>query len=104
MDLSYSTDSWIDDARVLDTMRETLLCAGEVLDEFIEDFAVAGFSSNTRKSASSISSRIFGRIGEGLAQSWVLSLPEDTLVSVLPCAMLRSYFRVSPGRGRSFFS
>ena len=49
MDLSYSTDSWIDDARVLDTMRETLLCAGEVLDEFIEDFAVAGFSSNTRR-------------------------------------------------------
>ena len=49
MDLSFSTDSWIDDARVLDTMRETLFCAGEVLDEFIGDFAVAGFSSNTRR-------------------------------------------------------
>ncbi len=49
MDLSFSTDSWIDDARVLDTMRETLFCAGEVLDEFIGGFAVAGFSSNTRR-------------------------------------------------------
>jgi nitric oxide reductase NorD protein len=49
MDLSFSTDSWIDDARVLDTIRETLFCAGEVLDEFIEGFAVAGFSSNTRR-------------------------------------------------------
>lgn len=49
MDQSYSTDSWIADARVLDTIRETLLCVGEVLDEFIEGFAVAGFSSNTRR-------------------------------------------------------
>lgn len=49
MDQSYSTDAWIDDARVLDTIRETLLCTGEVLDEFIETFAVAGFSSNTRR-------------------------------------------------------
>ncbi len=49
MDLSFSTDSWIDDARVLDTIRETLFCTGEVLEEFIEGFAVAGFSSNTRR-------------------------------------------------------
>lgn len=49
MDQSFSTDSWIDDARVLDTIRETLFCVGEVLDEFIESFAVAGFSSNTRR-------------------------------------------------------
>lgn len=49
MDLSFSTDSWIDDARVLDTLRETLFCTGEVLEEFIESFAVAGFSSNTRR-------------------------------------------------------
>jgi len=49
MDQSYSTDAWIDDSRVLDTIRETLYCVGEVLDEFIETFAVAGFSSNTRR-------------------------------------------------------
>ena len=49
MDQSYSTDAWLDDARVLDTIRETLFCVGEVMDEFIETFAVAGFSSNTRR-------------------------------------------------------
>ncbi|MCB1206786.1 MAG: hypothetical protein KDN18_21195 [Verrucomicrobiae bacterium] len=49
MDLSFSTDSWIDDTRVLDTIRETLYCTGEALDGFIEGFAVAGFSSNTRR-------------------------------------------------------
>ena len=49
MDQSYSTDAWLDDARVLDTIRETLFCVGEVMDEFIESFAVAGFSSNTRR-------------------------------------------------------
>ncbi len=49
MDQSFSTDSWVDDARVLDTIRETVLCVGEVLDEFIETFAMAGFSSDTRR-------------------------------------------------------
>ena len=49
MDRSFSTDSWIDDTRVLDSLRETLFCAGEVIDEFIESFAVAGFSSDTRR-------------------------------------------------------
>lgn len=49
MDQSFSTDAWIDDARVLDTIRETLFCVAEVMEEFIETFAVAGFSSNTRR-------------------------------------------------------
>ncbi|MCB1211625.1 MAG: hypothetical protein KDK97_20040, partial [Verrucomicrobiales bacterium] len=40
MDQSFSTDAWVDDARVLDTIRETLFCVGEVMDEFIEGFAV----------------------------------------------------------------
>ena len=31
MDLSFSTDAWIDGTRVLDTIRESLLCVGEVL-------------------------------------------------------------------------
>jgi nitric oxide reductase NorD protein len=50
VDLSYSTDAWLDGVRVLDTIRETIFCVGEVLDDFIEKFAVAGFSSNTRRS------------------------------------------------------
>lgn len=48
LDRSYSTDGYIDGKRVLDLIRETMLCAGEALDEFFVDFAVAAFSSDTR--------------------------------------------------------
>jgi len=50
LDLSYSTDAWVKDARVLDSIMETVYCVGEVIEEEIESFAVAGFSSNTRRS------------------------------------------------------
>ena len=50
LDLSYSTDSWINDARVLDSIMETVYCVGEVIEDSIQSFAVAGFSSNTRRS------------------------------------------------------
>lgn len=50
LDLSYSTDSWVNDVRVLDAIRETVYCVGEVIEDYIESFAVAGFSSNTRRS------------------------------------------------------
>jgi len=48
LDRSYSTDSYVDGLRVLDIIRETMLCTGEVLSEFIDQFAVATFSSDTR--------------------------------------------------------
>lgn len=50
LDLSFSTDAWVEDARVLDSIMETVYCVGEVIEENIESFAVAGFSSNTRRS------------------------------------------------------
>jgi nitric oxide reductase NorD protein len=50
LDLSFSTDAWVNDARVLDSIMETVYCVGEVIDDAIESFAVAGFSSNTRRS------------------------------------------------------
>lgn len=50
LDQSYSTDAWLNDARVLDIITETIFCVGEVLGEAIEKFAIAGFSSNTRRS------------------------------------------------------
>lgn len=52
MDQSYSTDSWIDNRRVLDTITSTLFCTGEVLSEFVDCFAVAAFSSHTRNACS----------------------------------------------------
>lgn len=50
LDLSFSTDAWVGDARVLDSIMETVYCVGEVIGESIESFGVAGFSSNTRRS------------------------------------------------------
>lgn len=50
LDQSYSTDAYLDGARVLDVITETIFCVGEVLGDAIEKFAVAGFSSNTRRS------------------------------------------------------
>lgn len=50
LDLSFSTDAWVRDARVLDSIMETVYCVGEVIGDSIESFAVAGFSSNTRRS------------------------------------------------------
>ncbi|YCM46491.1 VWA domain-containing protein [Verrucomicrobiaceae bacterium 227] len=50
LDLSFSTDAWVKDARVLDSIMETVYCVGEVINESIESFGVAGFSSNTRRS------------------------------------------------------
>ena len=35
--------------RVLDVITETILCVGEVLHDAIEEFAIAGFTSNTRR-------------------------------------------------------
>jgi nitric oxide reductase NorD protein len=50
LDLSFSTDAWVRDMRVLDAIMETVYCVGEVIDGAIEGFAVAAFSSNTRRS------------------------------------------------------
>lgn len=52
VDRSYSTDGYIDGDRVLDLIRETIFCAGEVLADFVGDFGVAAFSSNTRHQCS----------------------------------------------------
>jgi len=50
LDLSFSTDAWVREMRVLDAIMETVYCVGEVIDDSIESFAVAGFSSHTRRS------------------------------------------------------
>jgi nitric oxide reductase NorD protein len=50
LDQSYSTDAWLGNARVMDTITSTLFCAGEVLTDYIASFAVASFSSHTRRS------------------------------------------------------
>lgn len=49
MDESFSTDSYLAGARVLDTIADIIFCVGETMREFDIEFAVAGFSSNTRR-------------------------------------------------------
>jgi nitric oxide reductase NorD protein len=49
LDQSYSTDAWLNDVRVLDVISESIYCVGEVLEDYIESFSIAGFASNTRR-------------------------------------------------------
>ncbi|MFO1459995.1 MAG: VWA domain-containing protein [Verrucomicrobiota bacterium] len=50
LDVSYSTDAWIDNYRVLDVIRDSVFCAGEALEDVVPSLALAAFSSNTRRS------------------------------------------------------
>ncbi|MBN8246895.1 MAG: VWA domain-containing protein [Verrucomicrobia bacterium] len=50
LDASYSTDGWLADRRVLDVIRETVFCVGEVLADPVPCLGIAAFSSNTRRS------------------------------------------------------
>jgi len=49
LDSSYSTDSWVMNQRVLDVMKETVLCISDVLEDAQQSFGIYGFASNTRQ-------------------------------------------------------
>ena len=49
LDLSASTDAWFQGTRVLDIARESVLVLGEVLTQWHDRVAVAGFYSHTRR-------------------------------------------------------
>ncbi|MCO4745011.1 MAG: VWA domain-containing protein [Proteobacteria bacterium] len=48
LDLSLSSDGWVDGRRVLDVARESLLVLGEVMQEFDLDLRIIAFASQTR--------------------------------------------------------
>jgi nitric oxide reductase NorD protein len=83
VDHSYSTDGWIHERRVLDTITGTLFAAGEVLDDFVTRWAVAAFSSNTRRACS------FSMVKD-FAEPW--SHASGRLGSLQPCG----YTRIGP--------
>lgn len=83
LDQSYSTDSWVNNERVLNVICETIFCVGEALDETIEGFAIAGFSSNTRRQCE------FNLI-KGFQEPWVHSRKR------LGCIDPRGYTRIGP--------
>jgi nitric oxide reductase NorD protein len=49
IDMSYSTDAWIQGERVLDIARDSALVLGEVLAQWRDRVAMAGFYSHTRR-------------------------------------------------------
>lgn len=83
IDSSYSTDAWLENRRVADVIAETVLCAGQILDQHIERFAIATFSSNTRRSCR------FDLIKD-FRESWIAS--RDRLGSIDPAG----YTRIGP--------
>ncbi|GDX79061.1 hypothetical protein LBMAG42_08720 [Deltaproteobacteria bacterium] len=48
LDISLSTDAWMEDARVLDVARDAVLALGEVADRLGDDLQVLAFASHTR--------------------------------------------------------
>lgn len=48
IDVSLSTDSWVDDRRVLDVAREAVLVLGEVADRLGDRLQILAFASHTR--------------------------------------------------------
>lgn len=48
LDVSLSSDAWVEDRRVLDVTREAALVLGEVTDGFGDALSIAGFASSTR--------------------------------------------------------
>ncbi|MDH3598225.1 MAG: VWA domain-containing protein [Candidatus Tectomicrobia bacterium] len=49
IDMSYSTDAWIQGERVLDIAKDSALVLGEVLAQWRDRVAMAGFYSHTRR-------------------------------------------------------
>lgn len=48
LDISLSTDAWIEESRVLDVARDAVLALGEVADRLGDDLQVLAFASHTR--------------------------------------------------------
>lgn len=80
LDVSYSTDSWMEDRRVLDVITETVFCVGEVLEDYVEKSSIAAFSSNTRRSCRFDVVRRFG-------EPWRAARPR--LGALAPCGYTR---------------
>lgn len=51
LDISLSSDGYIDGKKILDLEKEAAILLGEILDENHIDFSIAGFYSNTRNHA-----------------------------------------------------
>ncbi|MNX83511.1 von Willebrand factor type A domain protein [compost metagenome] len=83
LDLSLSTDAYVDGRRVLDVCKESLLVLAEVCDGFGDAFEVAGFSSNTRN-------QVDYRVIKAFSDPWKAAAP------LLGPLEPRGYTRIGP--------
>ena len=83
LDLSLSSDSFVEDRRILDVAQDALIVLGEVLDQAQDQFAVAGFFSHTRRDCRWLALKPFD-------MNWSESLPR--LLGVKPTG----YTRIGP--------
>lgn len=65
LDLSLSSDAWIEGQRVLDVSREALLVVGDALSERGVMLGIAGFASNTRHDCRFVVIKPFSRAWAG---------------------------------------
>ncbi len=79
IDLSMSTDAWINDRRVIDHEKEALVVLSEALEKLSDRYAVCGFSGKTNKGCSfyrikgfdeRYSEAVKGRIGSLIPQQY----------------------------------
>lgn len=83
VDMSFSTDSWIDNRHVIQVARESVLMLGEVLNGIADNVSIAAFSSNTRRDCRFIELKSFD-------EDW------SRLRSRLPALTPTGYTRIGP--------
>lgn len=83
LDVSMSTDSWVEGRRILDVAREATLVLGEVADELGDRLQVLAFASETRNRCD-----VWKVLGEG--ESW--SQGKRRLAALVPTG----YTRIGP--------
>lgn len=83
VDMSLSTDSWVDNRHVIQVARESVLLLSEVLDGIIDNVSVAAFSSNTRRDCRFLELKAFDE-------------PWSKLRTRLPALTPTGYTRIGP--------
>lgn len=84
LDQSLSTDSWVDNQRVMDVILDSLSMAGIIFDQVLTEVLIAGTSSSTRK-------RIEYTVFKGFKESWFEFFKRRHLIES------KGYTRLGPG-------
>lgn len=83
IDMSLSTDSWVDNRHVIQIARESVLALSDVFDGIAENVSVAAFSSNTRRDCRYLTLKTFD-------ESWT------KLRARIPALTPTGYTRIGP--------